>query len=131
MMYIIAFFISVLLIWHFSSKHELKTQVAKQGGMKNKYKELIDVIMSINPDYKITNVTSDSITIGYTTAVGVEQFTLKQQIREINIIWELYTVIYGKHILDWNFHEFENTEIIFERLINDLTKYQKNLTNRR
>jgi hypothetical protein len=130
-MYIIAFFISVLLIWHFSSKHELKTQVAKQGGMKNKYKELVDVIMSINPDFKITNVTSDSITIGYSTAVGAEQFTLKQQIREINIIWELYTVIYGKHILDWNFHEFENTEIIFERILNDLSKYQKNLTNRR
>jgi hypothetical protein len=130
-MYIIAFFISVLLIWHFSSKHELKTRVAKQGGMKNKYKKLIEVIMSINPDFKIINLTSDSITIGYNTAVGAEQFTLKQQIREINIIWELYTVIYGKHILDWNFHEFENTEIIFERLINDLSKYQKNIINRR
>ena len=129
MMYVFAFFICVIIIWHFSSKHELKTQVAKQGGMKNKYKELIDIILTINPEFKITDLTNDSITIGYSNEAGKEQFILKQQIRQINIIWENYTLIYGKHRLDWNFHEFENTEIIFERLFNDLSKYQKNILN--
>ena len=130
MIYVIAFIISVLLIWHFSSKHELKTQVAKQGGMKNKYKELIDILLTINPEFNILELTNDSITIGYSTGVGKEQFILKQQIRQINIIWENYTIVYGRHRLDWNFHEFENPEVIAERLLNDLIIYQKNIIKR-
>jgi hypothetical protein len=130
MEYIIFFIILVLLIWHFTSKHELKTQVAKEGGMNHKYRELINNLQIINPQFILTDLGHDSLTLGYSSGGGKEQFFLKQQIRQINIIWEVNTYVFGLHRLDWNFHEYEDTETILERIVDDISKYQNNiLTN--
>ncbi len=127
MTYFIVFIIIILVVWHFKSKHEINVNVAKEGGMQHKYRNLVDMIQGLYPHFQVTKLSHNSITLSYSSAAGYECFVIMQQIRQVNIIWEVKTFIHGKHKLDWSFHEFENPETIIDRVVNDISKYQTNI----
>ena len=115
-----------LIIKFFYDRHQQSVQIGKQGGMANKYRTLIDSILKEHQNSKIFQETSDSISLGVSSAGGTTVFRLLQTFGKLSVWWELTSPLFGKHKLNWEFPEFMNQEEMVERMANDLGKYQKN-----
>jgi hypothetical protein len=119
--------IIVLIIVKFLyDKNQQSVQVGRQGGMANKYRILIAHLMVGHSNTSIFQETSDSISLGVSNAGGSTIFRLLQTFGKVTIRWEMNSPLFGKHNLEWDFSEYMDQEQMFERMGNDIAKYQEN-----
>lgn len=129
---IIAVLIIALVIGKFlHDRNEQNISIAKEGGMLNKYKILIDHFMRGDSRTKIYKITSDYVSLGSSSIGGSTMFFLLQSFGKISIEWKSESEIFGKHNLEWNFNEYEEQEEMIERIENDLVKYQQDVMTSR
>lgn len=127
-MWIVIIVIVVFIIGKFLlDKNEQAGKITMQGGMKNKYKELIEYLMSGDMRTRIFEETSDSLTLGLSNAGGSTLFVLIQSFGKVTVQWKLNSPIYGKHKLEWSFDEFKDQEEMADVIFNNIAKYDKNL----
>jgi len=118
----------VIIIVVFISKNKKQNEhIAKQGGMKKKYSELIDYIASQDNRVKIINETGNSVLLGLNTVGGNTTFHLVQTYGDITIQWKMKSPMYGNHNLEWSFDEFMDQSKMIDKIENDLGKYQNNI----
>ena len=106
-------------------------QVNKEGGMRNKYSELINILLSEDPRSQIFKETSISITLGLSNSGGTSLYILTQTYGELNVQWKVESPVFGKHELEWEFPEYSNQSKMAQRIANDTAKYQQNVMNAR
>ncbi|HNW96808.1 MAG TPA: hypothetical protein PKK00_00190 [Bacteroidales bacterium] len=111
----------------FYDKNKQASKITMEGGMRHKYRELIELLMSGDSRTKIYQETSDSITLGISNIGGKTFFTLTQTFGNITIQWKVDSPVFGKHKMEWTFHEYENPIKIAEIISNDSGKYQNNI----
>lgn len=110
-------------------KSQQSTEVSKQGGMANKYRELIGYLLGGHQNTRVIKETSDTITVGSVSAGGQTIFNLVQTFGNLTVEWKMESPLFGKHRLEWTFPEYSDQEKMMERLANDLEKYQKNVVS--
>ena len=110
-------------------KYQQSTKIAMQGGMRNKYHELIGFLMKGDSRIKIYQETSDSITLGISGIGGSSLFILIQTFSQVKVQWKVESPLYGKHKLEWNFREYDDQTKMAEIILNDTSEYQQNLMN--
>ena len=120
---IVIFIIAKFLI----DKNKQASKVTMQGGMKNKYREIIGHILSIDSRSRIVQETSDSVRIALSSAGGTTIFDLTQTFGNLTIQWKINSPVFGKHKMEWDFPEFLDQDKMIERIENDLEKYQGNI----
>jgi len=103
--------------------------VNKQGGMKKKYEELIQILMSENPRIKIFQETSTSLVLGISNMAGSTIFEITQSFGKVNIQWKVNNPIYGNHKIEWDFDENYDQEKMALKIYNDTANYSENLIN--
>ena len=117
----------IIIIKFIYDNTQQKEAVQKQGGMKNKYSTLISLIMAGDSRTRITNISSNSLDIILSTAGGTTAFFLTQTFGNLTVQWKMEGPIFGSHKLEWDFPEFLDQEKMFERISNDVEKYQINV----
>lgn len=126
-------FIALVIVAIFAKflydKNKQSVQIGRQGGMSNKYKTIVAHLMGGHSNSKIFQETSDSLTLGVSSAGGTTVFRLIQTFGKVAVIWELNSPLFGKHKLEWEFPEFMDQDKMFERINDELGQYQTNAIN--
>jgi len=128
-MWIIIIAVLIFVIFKFLyDRNKQASKITKEGGMKNKYRELIEFLMR-DSRTKIFQETSDSITLGISSLGGTTLFILIQTFGHVTVQWKVDNPLLGKHKLEWRFDEYDDQEIMTEKIANDIQKYQDNVMN--
>lgn len=124
---VILIIIIVVLVSFMAKNKKQETYIAKQGGMKNKYKEIIEFILSQDKRASIINETGNSILLGLNSVGGQTTFQLVQTYGNLTVQWKMNSPMFGKHELEWTFNEFLDQDKMISKIENDLSKYQTNV----
>lgn len=108
-------------------RNQQASKITMEGGMKNKYRDLIGLLMSGDSRSKIFEETSDSISFGISNMGGTTLFMLLQTFGKVTIQWKVDSPVFGKHKMEWEFPEYLDPEKMAERISNDTGKYQQNM----
>ncbi len=101
--------------------------VIRQGGMRVKYRILVNYILNQDPNAKIIQETNTLISIGLSGMSGSTVFFITQAYGSVHIQWKVNSHVFGKHQLEWYFDEFLEQTKMMEKITNDLTAYQANM----
>lgn len=127
-MWTIVILIAVFVIGKFLYDRNMQaSKVAMEGGMRNKYRHLIEYLLSGDSRAKIFHEASDSITLGISNRGGSTLFILTQTFGNVTVQWKIDNPLFGKHRLEWDFPEYGDQEAMAERIVNDTGKFQQNL----
>jgi hypothetical protein len=127
MLYFIITIIVIIIAKFLYDKAQLNEKLGKEGGMRQKYKELISFLLSIDENFKLAQASKDSIQITNISLGGVTTFELLQTFSKVSITWRFENEIFGKHKLHWEFPEYMDQTKMFENISSTLEKYQKNI----
>jgi len=109
------------------SANKQANAVVKQGGMRVKYRELINHFLEGDSRAQIFQETNTSISVRLSTIGGTTVFYIYQAYRTVTIQWKSDSPVLGKHSLEWRFDEFEDQSKMIAKIENDLGKYQMNV----
>lgn len=130
--FIVILIIVAIVIGKFmSDSNKQNKKIEQDGGMRHKYRELIDIILSGTSDCEIHKIDSNSVTLRSSSIGGTTQFTLVQTFGRIHVTWELASPVFGNHDMSWEFPEYHNQQAIADRIMHDLVKYQHNVATSR
>jgi hypothetical protein len=127
MWWIIIVVIAFIAIKIFIEGNKLSDSVVKQGGMKIKYRTLINYLLKEDPNAKIIQESSVFISIGVSGISGKTVFNIQQTDRNVIVEWKVKNQIFGNHQLKWTFDEFLDQNIMINKIKNDLMVYQNNV----
>ncbi len=117
MIYIFIIVIIVIFLY-FSAKGTANLKnVSKHGGLKNKYKTLIDLIMSRNPFYQLNEINANNLEL---TNTGIK-FSFIEVDKKLIITWIWNSFTSGQtHQLLWKFDVYEDQIKMYERIDRDM-----------
>ncbi len=128
MWWIILIVAAVIIIVKVTSEvKENADKVTAQGGMRVKYRTLVNY--ALNSDYKarIIRESVNCIDIGATSGGGQVLICITHASNVVIIEWRVENPIFGKHKLNWKFDEFMDQQKMIEKIENDLGIYQSNI----
>ena len=108
-------------------KYQIDQKVGKEGGMLNKYRDIIGLILKLDDKSKIERTLKDSVDISIVSIGGITFFNILQTFKNVEITWKFENEIFGKHKLKWEFPEYMDQHKMFEVMGNELGKYQNNV----
>lgn len=111
-------------------KSDLKKQrldILQSGGMKNKYKVLIDLLSEGDNRTQIFRQDNDSIVFGLVVTGGFTKFELVQTFGTLSVKYLTNSNIYGKHSISWEFNEGMNQEKMVEVMNLDIYKLNQKI----
>lgn len=125
---IIVGIILVIIVIRFAvSSNRQANYVTKQGGMRNKYRTLVDYILSGDSRARIVQEKATFLAIVLSTVGGRTEFLLQQTFGKITIQWRMESPVFGKHKLEWSFEEFMDQNLMIEKIESDIGEYTKNI----
>lgn len=128
MWWIIIIALVVFMVIKFASdSNKQANAVAKQGGMRKKYKTLVDYMLSGHAQSRIIQETATSISVGVTGPSGSTVFFICQTFGSVTIQYKVKNVMFGNHQLEWSFDEFMSQEKMIEKISHDIEAYYKNV----
>ena len=127
MWWIILVIIAIVLI-KFAHDYSKQAQtVSKQGGMRVKYKTLVNYFLAGDPDSKIIQETPTFISVGVSSISGSTTFFITHSFGWVNIQYRLNSRVFGNHKLEWEFDEFGDQNKMIEKIEHDISIYNKNM----
>ena len=120
---IISIGIAWMLIRFFSDVNKQKVNVKKQGGMRVKYRILINRILSCSSDVKIMQETSVSILIGVSGISGSTGFDITQTFETVTIQYRAKSSVFGNHKLEWRFNSNMDQNLMYEKIHEDMEEH--------
>lgn len=128
MWFIVVLLVLVFIIGKFIyDKNQQASKIAREGGMRNKYQVLIKHLISGDSRSKVYQETSESITVGLSNVGGATLFILTQTFSKLTVQWKVNSPVFGKHKMEWDFPEYADQDQIFNKILNDIEKYQQNM----
>lgn len=101
--------------------------VAKQGGMRNKYRTLVNYALSGHKHSRIISEDGTGITIGCGSPGGSTYIDIVQTFGTVTVRWQSKSILLGNHKLEWEFDEFMDQEKMIEKIENDIDVYMTNV----
>lgn len=112
--------ITLYAIGHSAHKSEINNRVRMQGGMLNKYADLVSLIKSNDSKTQIFKISSNSIVLGISNIDGTTKFTIIQDVDTITVEWQLKSQTFGDHRLAWEFPENLDQNKMMIKILNDV-----------
>ncbi len=94
--------------------------VEKYGGLENKYKILVNKMLSHSQKLKMKKINSNNLEIGYSFTSGFVRFKLIEMNKVLQVQYMANSVIDGKSNLIWKFNEYEDQNKMFDKISKDL-----------
>jgi hypothetical protein len=124
---VIVFFIGKF----FYDQNEQSVKIGKEGGMMNKYNVLVTALLQGHQNTKVYKADNNSVQLGVVSHGGSTMYIITQTFGNVTVQWKNDSPIFGKHDLEWDFPEYQNQEEMLARIINDVGKYQSNVSRGR
>lgn len=124
---LIAIVVGFFFIKFFLDLNRQSSKVAKEGGMMNKYRELISLIFSEDERLELKRISGSSVLLVLSTIGGTTIFNLTQTFGKLTVQWKMMSPIYGEHKLEWDFDEYVDQSMMFAKMKRDMAKYQQNV----
>ncbi len=105
-------------------------KVKQQGGMREKYDELIEELLSQDPNCKIMHEDSTSIRVGCYNVSGNTYFDIVQTFGNVTIQFHIKNQVFGNHKLEWKFPENMNQQQMVQRINRDVTELNLRVLNK-
>lgn len=87
------------------------------GGLKNKYKKLIDLIMARNPMYQLEEINTNNVVLSNTGMI----FRLIEKDKKLHIYWVWHSLGSDQtYRLFWKFDENENQQKMYDIIAFDM-----------
>jgi hypothetical protein len=125
-MIIIISIIVLLVIKLIYDKINQNIKIGKEGGMLNKYRQLVNLILDGHENSKVVRVSKDAIVVECRSISGIIYFRIVQAFGKVAIQWNVENIVNGKHRLEWSFPEYLNQEKMMLQILIDVDKYQQN-----
>lgn len=104
------------------------SKAQEEGRLSTKYPRLINLFIDKDPHIlRITEETTDTITLGASYKLGTTLFFISFKYGKILIQWKEDHAHYGKHKIKWEFNEDDNQEYIVDYVMDDVTDYLQDL----
>lgn len=127
MWWIIGGIVLFIVIKFIHANNKQANAVAKQGGMRNKYRILVDYFVASHERSHIIREGGTSITVGCSSAGGSTCFDIVQTFGTVTITWRSTSIVMGNHKLEWQFDEFLDQEKMIEKINHDVDMYVTNV----
>lgn len=124
---IIAVIVTIIVFKFVNDSNKQANAVAKQGGMRIKYRTLINYILSSDPKCRIIQETSTFISVGVSGISGSTVFLIQQTYGTVTIQYKVKSHVFGNHQLEWRFDEFEDQEKMIDKITHDINIYNSNI----
>ena len=106
------------------------SQVAAEGGMRQKYRVLIDHLMSGDPRIQIIREDRTAVLVGMSSVGGSTTFDVVQTFGSVTVKWNVNSPLFGRHSVEMSFPESMDQNEMAERLENKIGAYQENVFSR-
>lgn len=116
-----------IIIKFVSDRNEQADAVAKQGGMRKKYRTLVNYALAGHANSHIISEDGTVITIGCASPGGSTYIDIVQTFGTVTIRWRSTSILMGNHKLEWSFDEFMDQEKMIEKIENDIEVYMSNV----
>lgn len=110
-----------------SDNNKQANAVAKQGGMRNKYRTLVNYALAGHENSHIVSEDGTGISIGCASSGGNTYFDIVQTFGTVTIRWRSTSIMMGNHKLEWNFNEFMDQQKMIDKIENDIEVYMSNV----
>jgi hypothetical protein len=104
----------------------LNNQVDNQGGMKQKYSEIINWL-STHQNAKISKIKRDYIEISCIMQTTATYFNILETFDGVEIEWIARLGMMGNHNLKWKFPSTTSEEEIIKKISFDLQEYENKM----
>jgi len=128
---IIIFIIVIVVFVLFSfakDSYKEKDKVVKEGGMRVKYKTLIDNFVSPSDGLRIVKETSNYVCVAMNNSSGKIVFHFQHTFNQINVIFEMKNLFLGEHKLEWDFPETMDQNEMIRQIETRTRQYMDNVT---
>lgn len=125
----IIFIVVILAIKFAYDSIKQANSITKQGGMRIKYKTLIDYLLNSDPECKILQEKKTFISVGVlgTGIKGSTVFFIYQTYGTITIQYKANSVLGGEHKFEWVFNEYTDQKKMIENIEHDIDAYLQNM----
>lgn len=130
MVWFIVIVIGIIIFSFARDSSKQSTAVIKQGGMKVKYRTLINLFLELDPRMSITKETNSFISLGVSSYGGSVAFFIHQTFGKVTIEWKTTSALTGKHELQWTFDEFMDQHAMYNKINHDVGKYNENVMSK-
>lgn len=117
----------IIIVKVASEAKENADKVTAQGGMRIKYRTLVNYALNSDPKARVVRESASCIDIGASSGGGQVLFCITHASNVVMIEWRAESPVFGKHKLDWQFDEFMDQQKMIEKIENDLGIYQSNV----
>lgn len=124
---VILVIVAIIVIKIASEANENANRVTAQGGMKIKYRALVNYVLSGDANARIVRESANCIDIGAISSGGQTLVCITHINDIVRIEWKAESPIFGKHKLKWEFGEFMDQNEMIEKIEHDLGIYQSNM----
>lgn len=118
--------IAVVLIGKFLyDLSQQKKELEKDGGVVRKYATLIAFIMAVSERNRMHDVRADGVTIADLRVHTNTVIHIIETFGTVTIQWNLESIAFGKHRLEWEFNAQGDQRKMFEIFARDVSEYQQ------
>lgn len=117
----------VIVIGFLRAKSKQSSKITMEGGMKYKYRTLINRIKALDDRFNVVEDSTYSLRL-YVSSTGVlTQFNIIQTFNKVTVQWITKSNIYGKHKMDFDFQEYGDQNHMADKVFNDISIFQDNI----
>lgn len=121
----------VIVIIKFAKSSIVETdKIVKEGGMRIKYKTLIDNFIDPSSGMKIIEETNKYVCVGMKNSSGSIAFHFQHTFNQIDVTFEMKNIFIGNHKLDWSFPETMDQDEMIEQIETRTRQYMNNVNSK-
>ena len=121
----------VIVIIKFAKSSIVETdKIVKEGGMRIKYKTLIDNFIDPYSGMKIIEETNKYVCVGMKNSSGSIAFHFQHTFNQIDVTFEMKNIFIGNHKLDWSFPETMDQDEMIEQIETRTRQYMNNVNSK-
>lgn len=124
---IVLIIVGVIIFYFLRDRDKmLEQQVDEQGGMKQKYAELIEWLTDA-PNARIVKTTRDHIQISNVMQTTATHFFITETFNGVEVEWNAKFGLMGDHKKEWKFPSTTSNEQMIEIIGTDIDEYSRQI----
>lgn len=120
-----------IIIFNFAKdSYKENDKIVKEGGIRKKYKTLIDNFIDQDSGMTVTKETNTYCCVAMQNQAGYVAFHFQHTFEKINIKFDMKNIFLGEHKLEWNFPETMPQNDMIYHIENRTRQYMNNVTSK-
>lgn len=122
--------VAIILYSFAKDSYKENDKIVKEGGIRKKYKTLIDNFIDLDSGMKVIKETNIYCCVGMQNQVGHLVFHFQHTFNKINVTFDMKNLFLGEHKLDWDFPETMPQGDMIYQIETRTRQYMDNVKNK-